>query len=243
MAQPQIRALRKNPNQQEKSSQGQDTQSNPSSSPTTEEAEPQPDSEQETPKQQENEASSSKQEENPRFFQATGVIEGEVSFDEEGFAKVTLAGQDYRLKITRKYDRTALQKHIKETGTARQRLVVYPQTIHFPEPEKQQQIQFQLLRFEKETKRGILQNLDNMEFQIAGLWQFIPVCRIPCISVFKNFGTSSVVGASNRDSNTKVFFLGKNLALILTKAGFSCFSALGLYLKGLTGASFQRTGK
>ncbi len=29
--------------------------------------------------------------------------------------------------------------------------------------------------------------LNDFEFRLCGLWQFIPVCRTPCISIFKNF--------------------------------------------------------
>ncbi|MFB6275792.1 MAG: hypothetical protein ABEI32_06550, partial [Halothece sp.] len=133
----------------------------------------------------------SNQETTTRFFQAVGVIEGEVSFDEQGQAKVTVSGQTYPLLYIpkQKYKLLALQKRIRETGNPVKRLIVYPRAIHFPDKNQPQQIQFQLLKFEETTEEprfGISQNLANMEFQIGGLWQFIPVCRVPCISVFKN---------------------------------------------------------
>jgi hypothetical protein len=216
MAPPQIRALnkkQKSPNPQENSSPTQETQPNPSSSQTTEEAEPQPGSStssaSQESKQQENEASSSKQEENPRFFQAIGVIEGEVSFDEQGFAKITLAGQEYSLLyIPRKKSKLlALQKQIQETGNARQRLIVYPKVTHFPDPNKPHLIEFQLVRFESGTKRGISEEVAHMEFQIAGLWQLIPVCRTPCISIFKNLTPERLKWVKQADAKQRFRFM------------------------------------
>jgi len=140
--------------------------------------------------EQQKEPAEANQETTTRFFQAVGIIEGEVSFDEQGQAKVTVSGKTYPLLYIpkQKYKLLALQKRIRETGNPVKRLIVYPRAIHFPDKNKPQQIQFQLLKFEEEagSKLVISQNLANMEFQIAGLWQFIPVCRVPCISVFKN---------------------------------------------------------
>ena len=90
----QIRSLKKNSKPREEPSQQQETQSNESSSKPTGASQEQPDSltssEVEKPKPQETQPAESKEETTTRFFQAIGVIEGEVSFDEEEFAKVTM---------------------------------------------------------------------------------------------------------------------------------------------------------
>ncbi|MFW6295930.1 MAG: hypothetical protein ACOC04_01935 [Halothece sp.] len=209
----QIRSLKKNSNSPEEPSQQQETESNESSSQSVAASEEQPDSltssEAQKPKQQETQPDESKEETTTRFFQAIGVIEGEVSFDEEEFAKVTLRDQDYPLLYVprQKYKLRALQKYIKETGQHRQRLVVYPRALHVPDPSQPQQIQFQLVRFEPETNQGISEELDNMEFQIAGLWQFIPVCRVPCISVFKNFTPERLEWIKQAEPKRRVGFM------------------------------------
>ncbi|PNW53385.1 UNVERIFIED_CONTAM: hypothetical protein BEN50_09785 [Euhalothece sp. KZN 001] len=210
MAQLQIRALKKNPNQQKKLSQEQESQPNESPSQITEVPEKQANSEQEKPNQQlAQKAKEFNQEENPRFFQAIGVIEGKVSFNDHQEAKITLADQVYPLLYVprQRYKLLALQKHIQETGNATQRLVVYPKIIHFPDPKTPQQIQFHLVRFEAKTSPIAPEKLNNMEFQIAGLWQFIPVCRVPCISVFKNLTPERLEWIKQADAKQRVRFM------------------------------------
>lgn len=146
----------------------------------------------------------------PFKFQAIGVIEGEISFDGQSRANIAAHGQTYPLLDLpgQRFNLSALQKHIKETGNAAVRLVVYPKAIHFPDKETPQQIQFQLLRFEPgETRFGVSQNLNNMEFQIAGFWQFIPACRIPCISVFKNFSRQRLEWIKQANAGERVRFM------------------------------------
>jgi len=193
MAKPEIRAVKKNSNKSKESSQKQETKNN--ESPSQKQAQPDESSSEpasssncqssssetlQKPDEQKKESAeanreTSNQEATTRFFQAIGVIEGEVSFDEQGQAKVTLNGKDYPLLYIpkQKYKLSALQKHINQTGNAVKRLVVYPRAIHFPDKETPQQIQFQLLRFEQgETRLGVSQELDNMEFQFAGFLAF-----------------------------------------------------------------------
>ena len=210
----QIRAIKKNSKPREEPSQQQETQTNESSSSQPAGAtEEQPDSltssEVEKPKPQETQPDESQAETTTRFFQAIGVIVGEVSFDEQEFAKVTIKGQDYPLLYVprQKYKLRALHKHIKETGNFRQRLVVYPKAFHVPDPHQPHQIQFQLVRFEPETNQGASEELDNMEFKIAGLWQFIPVCRVPCISVYKNFTSERIEWIKQAEAKRRVGFM------------------------------------
>lgn len=47
---------------------------------------------------------------------------------------------------------------------------------------------FQLVGFDLgRDSTGISNDLEDNQFKLAGLWQFIPVCRPPCISIFRNF--------------------------------------------------------
>lgn len=131
-------------------------------------------------------------EEYTAFFQAIGVIEGECRFSKEGnFIKI--AGKDYRLFWIpqKKKAFEALQKEVESSGSALQRLVVYPKVIHFPERDKDHIINFQVVGFAGNKKDVNPQSPTNElkpgEFKLSGIWQFIPVCRTPCISVFKNF--------------------------------------------------------
>jgi hypothetical protein len=207
MPQPQIRALKKDPNKREKSSQGQPTPSKDSpSKPTTT---PENQSSSSKSKKQQTQQEGQNQETTTRFFQAIGVIEGEVSLDEQGKTKILLANKEYPLLPLPKHVEKlqALQEQIKETGNAIKRLVVYPKVIHFPDQNTPQQILFQLLGLEGKTKHGTIQELDNMEFKIAGLWQFIPVCRIPCISVFKNFSPERLEWIKQADIRKRVKFM------------------------------------
>lgn len=124
----------------------------------------------------------------PRF-QAIGLIQGEVSFSEEGKVSVALDGQSYPLFYIpgRRAALTCLRQEINKTGNSTQQLIVYPRVTHFPQRNKPQQVTFQLVGFERGERAGVAADLENLEFKLCGLWQFIPVCRVPCVSVFKNF--------------------------------------------------------
>lgn len=211
MAKPEIRAVKKAPDKVKDSSSQQQAESSPSTSEPAATSETEsPSAEPQKPNQQQNQQVNQNQETATHFFQAVGVIEGEVFFNEQGQAKVTLSGKTYPLLYIpgQKYKLLALQKYINRTGNAVKRLIVYPKAIHFPDKNKPQQIQFQLLKFEQgETRFGISQQLDNMEFQLAGLWQFIPVCRLPCISVFKNATPQRLEWIKQADAAKRVKFM------------------------------------
>ncbi|RCJ16871.1 hypothetical protein A6S26_32475 [Nostoc sp. ATCC 43529] len=124
------------------------------------------------------------------IFQAVGVIVGEVNLSEDGKNTVTIGRSQYQLfYIPRKrkvFD--ALSKEIETTGNLTQRLVVYPKVIHFPRKEQPHQMAFQLVGFDKgREQQTVSAELEDNEFKFSGLWQFIPVCQTPCISVFRNF--------------------------------------------------------
>ncbi|XWK89674.1 MAG: hypothetical protein U7127_06315 [Phormidium sp.] len=126
------------------------------------------------------------------LFQAVGILPGKVTFTEEDkAATVTVSGRQYSLfyiptkKGLKAFE--ALKKQIETTGNNELRLIVYPRVIHFPRKDKPHQITFQLVGFDNGSSEGICRSLNDFEFKISGLWQFIPVCQVPCISVFKNF--------------------------------------------------------
>lgn len=126
------------------------------------------------------------------YFQGIGILQGDVNFDEEGKATITVDGITFPLKYCRNRKRSflALQREVKATG-ARQDVVVYPHVIHFPQRDKDSLIYFEIVGF-RTAKININDNevtadLVPGEFVISGVWQFIPASRVPCISVFKNF--------------------------------------------------------
>ncbi len=124
------------------------------------------------------------------YFQAVGIIKGEVNFGEDGVNTVTIGNKTYPLFYIRQKMRAfeALKKQIKATGNHLQKLIVYPKVTHFPKRDQIHQIGFQLVGFDRGTSsEGIFSELNDMEFKFSGLWQFIPVCRTPCISVMRNY--------------------------------------------------------
>ncbi len=125
-------------------------------------------------------------------FQAVGIIKGEVKFhdDEKKSISVTVGNKEYGVECNRRHSdaRTGLKKEIEKTGETTQRLIVYPKVMHFPKKDQPHRMWFQLIGFEVGNyENSISADLADNEFKICGLWQFIPVCRQPCISIFLNF--------------------------------------------------------
>ena len=127
---------------------------------------------------------------NQPLFQAVGIIKGEVKFSDEGKITVTISNKEYGIECNKKHSDalSGLKKEIIKTGQATQRLIVYPKVIHFPSKDQPQRVWFQLVGFVREDcEMGIATELADNEFKLCGLWQFIPVSRPPCISIFLNF--------------------------------------------------------
>jgi hypothetical protein len=158
--------------------------------------------------------------ENPEaIFQAIGVIAGEVGFSDKK-TSITIADKQYPLfySSTHKKAFEALKIHIKNTGQSRHRLIVYPRVIHFPSREQPYQIAFQLVGFvsdnltrsEETTQRDsstIDKQLLDGEFKLSGLWQFIPVCQTPCITIQKNFSDQRLSYIKEATIEQKVNFM------------------------------------
>jgi hypothetical protein len=127
------------------------------------------------------------------LFQAIGIITGKVNFILEGDKErstITIGNKEYPLFYASRKQRAfeALKKEIEATGESTQRLVVYPKFTHFPGRDQPPNVGFQVVGFDKGRQSEVIsEQLQDMEFKLCGLWQFIPVCRTPCISVFKNF--------------------------------------------------------
>lgn len=147
------------------------------------------------------------------IFQAVGVIVGDVAFDDDGKATVAIAGKDFPLYYApfRKKAYEALRMEVTKTSVFRQRLLVYPRVIHFPKREQPHNLSFQLVGFFREgnlqAPDAITTDLNEMEFKLSGLWQFIPVCQTPCISVFKNYTTERKDFIKEADVAVKVKFM------------------------------------
>lgn len=149
-------------------------------------------------------------EHNSAMFQAVGIIVGAVNFTEAGKSTVTIERQIYPLfYIAHKrkaFD--ALKREIERTGNNTQRLVVYPRVIHFPKKDRPHSFAFQLVGFDAGRELvGVSEQLQELEFKLSGLWQFIPVCRTPCISIFRNFTSERLDYIKQVETAKKVKFM------------------------------------
>ncbi|MDJ0727968.1 MAG: hypothetical protein QNJ38_22945 [Prochloraceae cyanobacterium] len=164
-----------------------------------------------------------KEPEGPKvLFSAVGIIRGEVTIDEEeNQHTVKFGGKTYPLFYARKnYTAfTGLKKEIEASGNANQRLVVYPKFTHFPKRDQLPRVGFQLVGFDKGGGEGVTQELNDNEFKISGLWQFIPVCRQPCISIFRNFTRDRLDYIKQAETQSKVNFMKASHLPILWRDG------------------------
>jgi hypothetical protein len=142
------------------------------------------------------------------IFQAVGILPGDVLFKEQG-ASITVKGKQYGLYYSTEYRSAlmALKLNVLATGS-NQRLIVYPYVRHFPKKEQPYQVSFQIVGFVGKPMKGcISEELTDFEFRIAGLWQFIPVCATPCITVLKNFTEERLGYVKEASAEDKVRFL------------------------------------
>lgn len=151
------------------------------------------------------------EEHNSAMFQAVGIITGSVNLTCDGKNTVTIGRSTYQLfYISHKRKAfEALGKEIEATSNHTQRLVVYPKIIHFPKKDRLHQIAFQLVGFDRgrEAEGGVSGELLDNEFKLSGLWQFIPVCRTPCISIFRNLTRERLEYIKQADPAKKVKFM------------------------------------
>lgn len=124
------------------------------------------------------------------MFQAIGVISGDVRFEDERKATITIGAQTYPLLYS-PFRRKVFEDLYKELGSntlSRQRLAVYPKAIHYPLSDPNPSWCFSLVAFERQQEsKGVLAYLKDFEFKVSGLWQIISACQTPVISVYKNY--------------------------------------------------------
>ena len=157
------------------------------------------------------------------YFTAVGMIRAEVKFDNEGNQHtVKFGGKIYPLFYARKnyHAFTGLKKEIETTGNSTQRLIVYPKFTHFPQKEQPPRVGFQLIGFDKGAQpEGIGTELKDNEFKLCGIWQFIPVCRQPSISVFRNFTRERLDYIKQAEVQSKVNFMKASHLPVLWRDG------------------------
>ncbi len=138
--------------------------------------EPQPESEsQEKPQEK-------KTTESP-VFSAIGLIQGDVIFKDPSklFGKIKIGENTFKIStLSRK--RFNLTQDLEGAMEYNKPLLVYPIITHYPEKDKPHKISFQILAWGDKC----LETWKLFEFKINGIWQFIPPCRQPVISIFKN---------------------------------------------------------
>ena len=123
------------------------------------------------------------------IFKAVGIITGTVTFGDPN-ATVFIGENQYPLYYSPRHRKSydALKKQVENNPGKVERLIVYPRIPHFSRREILHILSFQLVGFDNSNNpEGITNQLQDFEFQLCGLWQFIPVCQTPCVSVFKNF--------------------------------------------------------
>lgn len=144
------------------------------------------------------------QEENKPVYQAIGVIPAQV-IEEEGKTYALIELSKYNL-TTRKKDKTTyryslfysqgrrkvminLKRVLTRDPQRKFLLAVYPQVIHPMQRDESHIIGFQLVGYcpSVEERTGLASQLSDFEFKINGDWQFIPTCRVPVLSVKRNF--------------------------------------------------------
>lgn len=116
-----------------------------------------------------------------KTFQGLGVLSGVVSKEENKY-QISIFNQVYPLILRR----ANVDKHIKlnEQNT----ILVYPKVTHFPQREIVASIKFQLIGCKTEKSESpIFSQLKPGDFILKGIWQFIPACRQPVVSIYRNY--------------------------------------------------------
>ena len=144
------------------------------------------------------------------FFQVVGVISGEVQIIE---SSIRIGKQSYKLCFRKKGIFQQLKKEIENTKNLVRKLIVYPVFTHFPGREKHK-INFDVIGFDgcsnKVINNDIYQKLNSFEFKISGIWQYIPVCKSPCLSVFRNETEKLIAELKKCDTVKKAMLVKAN---------------------------------
>lgn len=148
-------------------------------------------------------------EDSEAIFQAVGILPGEVEFQDKG-ATVKVGKKVYLLWYAKERRNVfqALKFAVKNKG-ATQRLIVHPRICHFPGRDEPYQVAFQVVGFisQKPIIGCISEELKDFEFRLAGMWQFIPVCQNPVVTVLRNFNDERLAFVKEADVLEKVRFM------------------------------------
>jgi hypothetical protein len=139
------------------------------------------------------------------MFQAIGVLRGEVTFDEQDRGWVKVKNTTYPLIHCPKFYNTF--HCLRNQPQKEYKLIVYPRTAHFPQKDQPHALNFQLVAFgDRDSNEGLFGKLAESEFYLRGIWQFIPVCRSPCITVYRNYSQGRKEFLKEANSRSKITF-------------------------------------
>lgn len=129
------------------------------------------------------------QSESIKYFQGLGLIEG-VVFNDGSKLFVLIDGVKFDLVAPQKKKQAFIMFLIeivkKKKAGQIFKLLVYPRVIHFPKRDEPSIIKFQLVAFSQGDELEKTLGLEVNEFKFSGLWQYIPVCPYPVLSVMSN---------------------------------------------------------
>lgn len=140
-----------------------------------------------------------------RYFQAIGVISGDVNLKSEPYPTIAIQGKVFNLLYApaKPHIFEYMKMQIKTSGSNKMRLLVYPRIVHLPKKDQPSITSFQVVGFDQGNKQGLFAEMDDFEFKLSGLWQFIPVSQTPCISIFRNKTGERVQYVKNQEDMTK----------------------------------------
>ena len=153
-----------------------------------------------------------------QYFQAIGIVKGDIVLHSDGLLKLSVmykaqVGRSRQLVqkliplqagLGRSHIYNALKKDVQRNGGANRRLLVYPKIVHLPDRSVDWTTKFIVAGFESSQQESppIFNQLDDFHFLISGFYQFIPVCRVPCLSVMRNATQESIQRAKSIDNKT-----------------------------------------
>ncbi len=119
----------------------------------------------------------------PPVFSAIGLIQGDVILKNSSklWGEIKIGENRYKINVL-SFKRAGFREELGDETSYNKPILVYPQITHFPDPNLPHKISFQIMGWGE----NLLNRWKVFEFHFNGIWQFIPPCRTPVISVFKN---------------------------------------------------------
>ena len=140
----------------------------------------------------------SKEQKEPRpkeIFQGIGVIKGLVVYG-DGKLKIQMEEKKYEIYTgghpEKKKKFEALKQEIQAQGSSEQVVVVNPQVHYFKKGEEgSRRVSFRVVSSQKANAFKVnWHELREREFKLSGLWQYIPRCSEPCLTIRRNWSAS-----------------------------------------------------